>query len=298
MLLTTNQTILTPRANVKPYNVQMNEASLDILKLIFEFKIATAWQITRFLKQRDRVKYIYLKLHRMWQAGFLESFKVFTGSRAGMPVYYILSKIGLAALAEHAHYDKFHLKMYPSPKIFLASGLFKHEAQIVELASMEILNRSRNLSITFKGEMSSQSYEFRSDKYIEMLTPDYTVFYILGNQTERIYSEFERTNKTNQAMIRKIERYIKFLSPEEYKHTTLRLIFQTPGMETSFWLNMVLNKPSFLKHLRILTTHVSLLTSSTQFLEPVYASEDQVSLERQGRVIIKISARIKLFSFL
>ncbi len=298
MLLTTSQTTLTPRANVKSYNVQMNEASLDILKLIFEFKIATAWQITRFLKQRDRVKYIYLKLHRMWQAGFLESFKVFTGSRAGMPVYYILSKIGLTALGEHAHYDKFHLKIYPSPKRFLTSGLFKHEAQIVELASMEMLNQSRNLNITFKGEMSSQSYEYRSDKNIEVLTPDYTVFYILGNQTERIYSEFERTNKTNQAMIQKIERYIKFLNPEECKHTTLRLIFQTPGMETSFWLNMVLNKPSFLKHLRILTTHISLLTSSTQFLEPVYASEDQVSLERQGRVIIKISTRIKLFSFL
>jgi len=289
---------LTPRVNIEPYNVQMNETSIDILKLLFEFRIATAGQIARFLRQQDRVKYIYLKLHRMWQAGFLESFKVYTGSLAGIPVYYLLSKAGIKALADQAHYDKLQLKNYPAAKILLSSGSFKHEAQVVELASLEALNKSDNLNITFKGEAGSQTREYRSDKNIEVLTPDYTVLYIVSNETERVFTEFERTNKTNSAMIRKIERYIRFFAIEECKHATLRIIFQTPGMETSFWLNILLDKPQFLKHLRILTTQVSVLSSPAQFLEPVYAAENTVDLVRQGRVSATISSRLKLFSFL
>lgn len=289
---------LTPRINVEPYNVQMNETSLDILKLLFEFKIATAWQITRFLKQRDMVKYVYLKLHRMWQAGFLESFKVYTGSLAGIPVYYMLSKAGIKALADQAHYDKLRLKNYPTTKTLLTSGSFKHEAQVVELASLEALNKSDGLNIAFKGETGSQTREYRSDKNIEVFTPDYTVLYIVGNETEHVFTEFERTHKTNRAMIRKIERYIRFFTIEACEHVTLRIIFQTAGMETSFWLNILLEKPQFLKHMRILTTHASLMTSPTQFLEPVYAAENSVDLVRQGRVIANIPSRIKLFSFL
>ena len=289
---------LTPRVNVEPYNVQMNGTSLDILKLLFEFKIATAWQLTRFLKQRDMVKYIYLKLHRMWQAGYLESFKVYTGSLAGVPVYYMLSKRGLKTLAEDAHFDVLRLKNYPSVKNILSSGSFKHEAQVVELASLEALNRTPNLNIIFKGETDSLNREYRSNKNIEVLAPDYTVLYIVGGQTERVFTEFERTNKTHNAMIRKIERYINFLSPEDCKRVTLRMIFQTPGMESAFWLNLFLEKPHFARQLRILTTHISLLGSKERFMEPVYVAEDTMTLERQGRVVAKVLSRIKLFSFL
>ncbi|OGM97912.1 MAG: hypothetical protein A2817_01735 [Candidatus Yanofskybacteria bacterium RIFCSPHIGHO2_01_FULL_39_8b] len=297
-MLTTAETILTPRVNVKPYNVQMNETSLDILKLVFEFKIATAWQITRFLKQRDRVKYIYLKLHRMWQAGLLESFKVFTGSRAGMPVYYMLSKSGLKVLGEYGHYDKDALKNYPPIRALLSSGMFKHEAQVVELASQEILNKTSDLHITFTGETKSQTREYRSDKHIEVLTPDYTAFYTVGNQTERIFTEFERTNKTHVAMLKKIDRYIKHLTPDGFKNTTLRLIFQTSGMETAFWRNLCLEKPQFNQHIRILTTHLSLLGNRERFSEAIYASFNTIGLVREGRVFAKVESRIKLFSFL
>jgi DNA-binding PadR family transcriptional regulator len=276
----------------------MNGTSLDVLRILFEFKIVTAWQLTRFLKQRDRVNYIYLKLHRMWQAGYLESFKVYTGSLAGVPVYYALSKRGLKALAEAAHFDLLRLKNYPSVKNILSSGSFKHEAQVVELASLEALNRSTSLNIAFKGETDSLNREYRSDKNIEVLAPDYTVLYIVGGQIERVFTEFERTNKTHNAMIRKIERYINFLSPDDCKNTTLRIIFQTPGMETAFWLNLFLSKPHFVRQLRIMTTHLALLGSKESFMDPVYVAEDTMTLERQGRVIVKVLSRIKLFSFL
>ncbi len=289
---------LTPRTNVQTYPIQINETTMDILSLVFEFKVATAWQITRFLKQRDRVKYFYLKLHRMWQAGLLESFKVYTGVRAGMPVYYMLSKQGLNILKEEGTHDPTRLKNYPQAKTLLSWGLFKHEAQVVELASMEIKNKSQNLSIAFKGEMNSVARDLRSDKNIEVLTPDYTAFYSALGVQECIYSEFERTIKSKGAMLRKIERYTQFLNLEQREHSTIRLIFQTPNMEESFWLNILMGGATFLQKIRVVSTNLSLLETYEQFLEPIYASEKTIKLVRQGRVTIDMSQRVKLFSFL
>jgi len=298
MSLNTLDVSLTPREDIKIYNVQLNQNALETMSLIFEFKIATAWQISRFLRQQDRVNYVYLKLRQLWQAGYLESFKIFTGSRSGMPVYYMLSKQGLVALNEYGHYDQNRLENYPQAKKLLSWNLFRHEAEVVELASLEAKNKTQKLKIIFKGEMDSLAREFRSDKNIEVLTPDYTVIYTAFNVTERVYSEYERTSKSLGAMIRKIERYIQFLNSNENIHTTLRFIFQTPQMEQSFWLRLLMNKASFLQKLRIFTTNLTLLGSFEQFLEPIYASEQTVKLEKQGRLIADLSKRIKLFSFL
>jgi hypothetical protein len=298
MHLNTLDVELTPRTDVSPYNVQTNQTTLDILSLIFDFKIATAWQISRFLSQRDQSKYLYLKLNRMWQAKLLESFKVYTGTRSGMPVYYMLSKDGLKILAEKGIYNLSRLKNYPQAKTLLSWSLFKHEAEVVELASMEIKNRSKNFSITFKGESSSVAHDYMSDKNIEVLTPDYTVFYLVGGLQKRIYSEFERTQKSKPAMLRKIERYIRYLDPEQLEHTTLRFIFQTPSMEESFWLNILSNKANFLQRLRILSTNLLFLNDYKQFLEPIYAAANTVKFFKAGHLAADMSQRIKLFSFL
>ena len=50
---------LTPRTKVKTYNVKLNPATLEILTLLFEFKLAGSWHITRFLKQKDTSRHIY-----------------------------------------------------------------------------------------------------------------------------------------------------------------------------------------------------------------------------------------------
>ena len=298
MYLNTLDVTLTPRTNNKKYNVQINKTTLDILSLIFEFKVATAWQITRFLEQRDQSKYLYLKLNRIWQAGLLESFKIFTGSRAGMPVYYMLSKLGLKLLVEQGLYNPIHIKNYPQAKTLLSWSLFRHEAEIVELASMEVKNRSESFTIIFKGEASSLSHDFMSDKAIEVLTPDYTVFYGVGEMKKYIYSEFERTVKSKPAMLKKIERYVQFLNPEQREHATIRLIFQTPSMEQSFWLNILSNQANFLQKLRVVSTNLSFLERHEQFLEPIYASEETIKLAKHSHLTIDMSQRIKLFSFL
>lgn len=131
--------ILTPRADKDVYSPDLNEATLTILSLIFEFKLATAIHIARFLGQKEVNRYLYMKLRRLWRGGFLESLQLYQGTRLGMPLYYMLSKEGLSIVAQRHHYDKAYLKTYPSPVSFISSGLFQHEVKIVELASLESL---------------------------------------------------------------------------------------------------------------------------------------------------------------
>src|SRR3989338_7242487 len=197
MFLNTLQVVLKQRqedANI--YHLRITPAILDILFLIFEFKIATSWHISRFLVQKDQDKYIYFKLRKMWEVGLLESFKVYAGTTWGMPVYYMLSKDALDLLKEQGKYDPTMLKNYPKAKTLLSWGLFMHEAEVVELASMEAKNNSESLKITFSGEMNSGGYEFRSDKNIEVFPPDYTATYSIRTKVVPIYTEYERTLKS------------------------------------------------------------------------------------------------------
>ena len=298
MYLNTLDVQLTPRTETDSYNLKINESTLEILCLIYEFKVATGWHISRFLTQRDLDKYIYAKLHRMWKAGLLESFKVYSGSLAGIPVFYMLGKAGLKVLAEHGKYSEVQLRIYPHAKTLLSWGLFKHESQIVELASLEVKNKSKNFNITFKGEISSLSQELLSNRPVKALTPDYTVLYHIGAMEQYVYSEFERALKSKDVMLQKVERYASQWTPEERATKTLRFIFQTPHMEQSFWMNILSNKPSLLHHLRILTTNLSLLQDHVQFLEPIYLSESTVKLLKDGKLKLDTSTRTKLFAFL
>lgn len=298
MYLNTLDVQLTPRTDTKTYNIQINESVLNILSLIFEFKLATSWQISRLLIHKDQNTYIYLKLRRMWQAHLLESFKTYSGSLAGIPVYYMLSKKGLQILQEQGKYNTNQIRNYPKAKTLLAWGLFKHEAQVVELASMEAKNNSEHLSITFKGEDSSQKRELLSDKNVEAFTPDYFVCYTYDQATHFVYSEFERTNKSKEAMLKKIERYYSYLSYEQRKQITLRIIFQTQAMEASFWLNLLLNKPGLLQNLNILTTNLMLIEDYQSFIKPLYATSNTIRLNKEARLKVDIPQRAKLFSFL
>ncbi len=286
--------ILTPRSEKDIYAPDLNEATLNILSLVFEFKLATAIHIARFLGQKDVNRYLYTKLRRLWQGGLLESLQLYQGTRLGMPLYYMLSKEGLSVVAKYHHYDKTYLKTYPSPNTLISSGLFHHEAEIVELASLESLATTDKTKITFVGEVGSLIREARSDKRIEVLTPDYTVFYTTNDVTETVYTEFERSNKSIGAMMRKIERYDRNLEPNEREYTTLRLIFDNERMERSFWLHLLLERSHLARNLRIVTTNLALVQTTEQFLKEIYAKEDEIALKRDGRVIAEVKERRKL----
>ncbi len=297
MYLNTIDVKLTARTELDSYNLKINESTLEVLALVLEFKVATSWHISRFLTGKDRSKYVYTKVRRMWQAGLLESFKVYSGSLAGIPVFYMLSKTGLKILAEQGKYDPSQIHTYPQAKALLSWGLFKHEAQVVELASIEIKNKSESLNITVRGEISSLSRDLMSNKRIEVFTPDYTVYYQFEGKQVCIFSEFERTMKSKEATLKKIERYIRYLDFEERQDKTLRIIFQTPNMEESFWINMITNGSQYLQQLKIITTNLSLIDNHTRFLEAIYLSDRTVKLIKSGTLKVDTTERIKLFSF-
>lgn len=291
---------LTQRKDSDVYHAQLNQSTYDILSLIFEFKSAASWHIARFLTQKDQSTYLYRKLRRMWQANLLESFKVFTGSLAGLPVYYTLSREGLKTLEEKGIYSHEQIRAYPQVNVLLSGNIFKHEARVVELASMEAKNASKGLKLSFKGEISSVARDLRSDIHnIEVFTPDYMVVYKLCGREFTVYTEFERTAKSTKAMTRKIGRYLNHLSHEERIHVILRFIFETQSMEQSFWFNMILSdKAYYLENIKIMTTNVALLQASEQFHEPIYVSKDAVKLTKQDRLAVDISHRVKLLPFL
>lgn len=297
MYLNTLDVKLTPRTEEDSYNLKINESTLGMLSLILDFKVATSWHISRFLTGKDQSKYIYTKLRRIWKAGLIESFKVYSGSLAGIPVFYMLSKKGLKLLEEEGRYDPESIRTYPHAKSLLSWGLFKHEAQVVELGSLEIKNKSENLLIKITGEAKSLSRDLLSNKNVEVFTPDYTVWYETKNTKQCLYTEFERTMKSKEAMLRKIERYIQYLPLEERDNKTLRFIFQTPSMEELFWLNLISNGSPYLQKLRIITTNLPLLDHHTKFLDDIYLSSHTVKLIKQGLLKIDSSSRIKLFSF-
>jgi hypothetical protein len=297
MYLNTIDVKLTPRIGIDSYNLEVNSSTLEILALILEFKLASACHITRFLTGKDQSRYMYKKLRRMWQAGLLESFKVFSGSIAGYSVFYMLSKKGLALLQKHGLCEFSRLKNYPEAKVLLSWGLFKHEAQIVELASLESQNKSENFSLSFQGEASSLSLDFKNNKSIEGLTPDYTVVYKSAQAEQKVYTEFERTRKSNIALLNKIQRYLDFLSADELQKIMLRLVFQTVGMEQSFWLNIFTNRPTLLR-LNIVTTHLDLISGRQEFISPIYASESTAKLTKLGQLRVDLSQRIKLLPFI
>ena len=273
----------------------MNTAVFDILSLLFEFKIATGGHVARFLVQKDRDTHIYFKLRRMWRSGLLESTKVYAGSYSGMPVYYLLSKQGLQALEKEGIYAPELIRRHPSPRTLLSPNLFHHEASIVELASMEASNSCARFGIACKGELRSGSSEQLSGKTIEVFTPDYVVLYTMEGQKCLIYTEFERTAKSQEATMRKLDRYVRHLEPEERARSILRIIFQTEGMEQSFWLAVLNNSPGILNQLNIVTTALPLLHSNQQFLQSIYLSKRTINPVTHRRLN---SSRSKLFPHL
>jgi hypothetical protein len=286
---------LTPRTGEKQYKVEANAGTLKILNLILEFKLATACHISRFVSARDQSKYLYLKLRRMWQAGYLESFKVFSASIGGYALYYMLSKQGLKLLAKHGQCDTLRLENYPTAQTLMDWGLFKHEDQIVNLASLESKNQSTALNLSFSGESGSRSTDYKGGKTIEALSPDYIVVYKTAQRQQKVYTEFERTRKSNEALFDKIQRYFDYLSQKDFQTAILRLIFQTPAMELNFWLNIYKYHQARLLRLKILTTNLEFINGNENFLAPIYVSEDTVELVRGENLKAVIPQRIKLF---
>ena len=122
--------------------------------------------------------------------------------------------------------------------------------------------------------------------------------YAYNGKEFSVYTEYDRTKKSKDAMIKKIDRYLVHLDYEQQKAALLRIIFETEQMEKSFWRHVLCEQPELLQTLKIYTTHVQLLSVSEQFREPVYATEETVEFVQGNKLTADTSKRIKLFYFL
>jgi len=298
---------LSPRTELSQYHLLFNDSTIKILKLLYEFKLATGWQLCRFMLQQDKNSYIYKKVNLMWQTGLLDSFKVYVhAGRFGNPLYYTLSKQGLDALHEFAHYEPGWLKGYPKPAEMLSLPNFPHEARIVELASQESINqpKDKRFTIDFFGEMMSKGRDYINDKIVEAFSPDYTVIYTFtkSGQEIRLHTEYERTRKSYRAILDKLNRYHNYFSypnnKDDKKEFVIRFIFQTPGMERGFWLNLILNAPSR-SSMKIITTNLALITGSKDFTQTIYANYQAINLVKNPKlnVVIPYAKRLRLVEF-
>ena len=290
---------ITPRTEISYYHLVINDSTVKILKLLYDFRLATGWQLCRFMLQQDKNSYIYKKVNLMWQTGLVDSFKVYVhAGRFGNPLYYTLSKQGLQALMEFAHYEPSWLKGYPKPEDMLALPSFPHEAQIVELASLESMNqpKDKRFTIEFYGEMMSKGRDYINDKLVEGFSPDYMVIYAKEGKEFKFYTEYERTRKSYKAILQKLNRYRYYFSyPNDKQDFTIRFIFQTPGMEQGFWLNLILNGHSFI-NMNIISTNMSLITGHQDFTRNFYAKYETIDLVKNPKlnVIISNSKRVGL----
>ena len=58
-----NQNVkLNQRVSGQGYPLKINQSALDILSLIFEFKLAAAWHVSRFIIQEEQNIYIELNI--------------------------------------------------------------------------------------------------------------------------------------------------------------------------------------------------------------------------------------------
>lgn len=289
---------ISPRTKSNAYNVRLNQTTFDILSSIFEFKLLIIPQLVRLVTPKRNTAYLYRKLHQMWSAGLVEAYKVQASTSFGTPIYYGLGKRGLALLEQHGKYSPVEIAKYPQTKSLLRLDTFAHDIQVAELASMEMLNATPEFNIALKGETSSLAYDWMSDSNVEVFTPDYTAIYAKEDHRTTVYTEFERTPKSKEALFRKIKRYLLHLEHGERKNIVIRFIFQTPSMERNFWLTMILDSPSLLRSLPLVTTNLTCIADHAGLLAPIYATHESVQLVRRGKVDVDLSRRVKLLPWI
>lgn len=123
-----------------------------------------------------------------------------------------------------------------------------------------------------------------------MFTPDYVVEYrIDGNLKATAFTEYERTPKSKEGLIKKVERYLFHIMWEDRPKYMLRFIFETEAMERAFWKTII-----HAYNLFIVTTNLSLINTWQNFQEAIYATRQKVRLWNQDSVKLEIRDRMRI----
>lgn len=274
-----------PEGVVAP-RYRLNESVVQILKLINDFKLLQNMHIARFVSGREKDANLARKLRTLWLDGMVERFKVYSGSIAEMKYYYILSKKGADFLRELGKYEdtRIQSKKFSKGKE-INWNLFGHDSWVADLASFESLLRSDELEIDFLGELACVEYEEVAGKVKEALSPDYLTIFTHRGDEYHVYTEFERTHKSHEKKLRKLNAYANFFG----KHgltDTIRFVFLNEKMEFNFWASLMKKNPAVLVGLNIYSTNLERIQEVEDLKEPVYirVNESNMPLERVGAV--------------
>lgn len=269
------------RKGDKP-NIVITAYDLKMMQVVNEFRLATVPQITRFLKHNNNTIYTYRRMQALWLNGYFERFKVYAGSIAGMPNYYVLGKEGVTALRESQEYDSVRVKGYRRGRQMINWQSFQHNCMLTEIASTEALLNDECLSVKFRGELGSVEYDEGNNR-VAMISPDFTSLYQAKDSEFIVYTEFERSYKENNYKVKKLNTYRKYLG-EETENVYIRFIFPTETMELGFWVHTLRNHVGLLDSLPLISTNLEILNKQQSFKSDVYLKIDpkQLIVKRVG----------------
>ncbi|MCA9308177.1 replication-relaxation family protein [candidate division WWE3 bacterium] len=259
------------RKGNKP-KIVLTESDWKMMQIVNEFRLATVPQITRLLKHNEQTIYTYRRMHALWLNGYFERFKVYAGSIAGMPNYYVLGKEGVAVLRGSSEYDSVIVKGHSRSRKIINWQSFQHNCMLTEIASTEALINDSSLSVMFRGELGSVELD-ESNNRVKLISPDFTSLYQTKNTEFILYTEFERSYKENDYKVKKLNTYKKYLGEDTYG-VFIRFIFPTETMELGFWVHTLKNHTKLLKSLPILSTNLEMLTNPQSFKENIYLKID------------------------
>lgn len=259
-------------------NFVITDYDLKLLKLVNEFRLATTYQLSRFVKQKESNIYLYRRLKTLWLNKVFERFKVYQGSLAGMPYYYVLGSAGINLLKQLPDYDNDKIKGHKHSTRIINWQNFMHNSMLTEIASHEaMLNSQDSVKVMFKGELGSIVYDEDHPKRFELIAPDFMSLYVSGKHGFVIYSEFERTYKANAKKKKKIKNYQDYLEGREGKHY-VRFIFPTEKMELGYWTHLLKNEPSLIKSLNLVSTNLETIQNGESFADKIYMKVDPKDL--------------------
>lgn len=285
-------------------NIRITNSDIELLSYIGEFKVLSNIHICRLKKHVDkRIQFISERLRVLWIMGLIERFRIYTGENANvnnMPLLFVLSEDGAKALVEHKGYTYDQLKYFKYADKLFEWGLFNHEIDTANIASMEACIKDEDFNIELRGEEYNKVTELIHGKIKEVFTPDYSSCYKFKNNNTivTIYNEIERGYKTFSIKTEKLERYYDHLQKTNRLSSPIRLFFINENIEASFWKTIILDKGLKIRQLNIYTTNFQLIKGSESFLDKIYFKIQSVNVDRSSNGVVEInkqkSTRVKL----
>ena len=279
---------LEKRPEVISKTIKPTQQNLRILYFIFDFHTLTATQLARFTQKKiEPTRQLYRILRKMWLADIVDRIPILLEYNSNPEKFYCISKNGINYLIEHLTKEYQHIKVsqIKHSRSYIRMTFMKHVYGVAEIASLEKLamNFQKNIEIKFMGSLTTKEHRTLNKKRVEVISPDFFSQYKTENKIIQIFTEYERSIKSKQYKIKKIEHYYEFLKKKNFTQT-LRFVFPTHTLEKNFWTYFIRVKPEYFNYINTISTNLEILKEPKNFFENIYLKvhRDTIFLRKQG----------------